>query len=186
MGDGEQVVVMPVTLVPLLVEPQAANHNTPPTTSKSLNLRILLVSLTDVAGFHTLRYQLRNVSLAMKASRMSGLLDYQARRFDGDGRTAPALPLLGGLLRLLIVWAQQLLQIRRELPFPNYAEDRSTGRDVLTHDAAGRRSDLVHHVGFHIHAAQGSLHPGLVVQHRGGAVAQNRPGRERQDCEGAK
>src|SRR5208337_518931 len=92
MGDGKQLAVTPVTVNALLLEPQAANHNTLPTTSNSLNLHILLVSLTDVAGRHPLRYQLRNVSLAMKTSWMSGLLDHQARRLDGDGRST--VPLL--------------------------------------------------------------------------------------------
>ena len=50
MGDGKQVVVTPVTVDALALEPQAASHSTLPTTSKSLNLRIQLVSLTDVAG----------------------------------------------------------------------------------------------------------------------------------------
>jgi len=50
MGDGKQLAVTPVTVNALLLEPQAANHNTLPTTSKSLNLHILLVSLMDVAG----------------------------------------------------------------------------------------------------------------------------------------
>ena len=86
--------VIPVTAVWLFVELQAAIHHTLATTSKSPNLRILLISLTDVAGFYPLRYQLRNVSLAMKASRMPGLLDHQARRVDGNRSTAVALPRL--------------------------------------------------------------------------------------------
>jgi len=50
MGDGKQLAVTPVMVNPLLLEPQAANHNTLPATSKSLNLHILPVSLMDVAG----------------------------------------------------------------------------------------------------------------------------------------
>src|SRR5271167_1242156 len=38
MGDGKQLALTPVTVDPLLLEPQAANHNTLPTASKSLNL----------------------------------------------------------------------------------------------------------------------------------------------------
>jgi len=55
IGDGKQLVVTPVTVVGLALEPQAPSHSKLPTTSKSPNLRILLVSLTDVAGLHILR-----------------------------------------------------------------------------------------------------------------------------------
>src|SRR5208283_1151867 len=175
MGDGKHVVATPVTADPLLLEPQAANHSTLPTTSKSLNLHILLVSLTDVAGRYPLRYQLRNKSLAMKASWMSGLLDHQARRLDGDGSSTVPLLLLLRLLRLLVIRAQQLLEIRRKLPFPCHAEDRASGSDVFAHDGAVGRGDFMHHIGFHVHAAQGPFHARLVVQHRCGAVAQDCP-----------
>src|SRR5271157_409680 len=78
IGEGKQVTVTPVT-VDVVVELQAAIHNTIPTTNKSANLRILLVSLPDVAGLYVLRYQLGNVCLAAKAARMSRLLDHQTR-----------------------------------------------------------------------------------------------------------
>src|SRR5271165_6519055 len=185
MGDGKHVVATPVTADPLLLEPQAANHSTLPTTSKSLNLHILLVSLTDVAGRYPLRYQLRNVSLAMKASWMSGLLDHQARRLDGDGRSTVPLLLSLRLPGLLVVRTQQLLQIRRKLPFPCHAEDRAGGRDVFAHDGAAGSGDLMHHIGFHVHTAQGSFHACLVVQHRCGAVTQDCPSRGSQNCEPA-
>lgn len=70
MGDGKQATVTPVTVDTLLLELQPAIHTTVPTTNKSANLRILLVSLPDVAGLYTLRYQLRDVCLAAKAARM--------------------------------------------------------------------------------------------------------------------
>ena len=71
MGDGKQLTLTPVIVDLVLLELQPAIHNTIPTTNKSANLRILLVSLPDVAGLYTLRYQLRDVCLAVKAARMS-------------------------------------------------------------------------------------------------------------------
>jgi hypothetical protein len=71
MGDGKQFTLTPVTVDLVLLELQPAIHNTIPTANKSANLRILLVSLPDVAGLYTFRYQLRNVCLAVKAARMS-------------------------------------------------------------------------------------------------------------------
>ena len=80
MGDGRQLTVTPVTVFGVLLELQPAIHNTIPTANKSANLCILLVSLPDVAGLYSLRYQQGNVCLAVKAARMSRLLDHQAGR----------------------------------------------------------------------------------------------------------
>src|SRR5208337_2361495 len=102
-GEGKQTVVTLVMVYAAVPPLQAANHSRLPTTSKSSTLRILLVSLTDVAGLHALRYQLRNVSLAMKTSGMSGLLDHQAGRLDGNGRATVPLPLLHRLPGLLVI-----------------------------------------------------------------------------------
>ena len=55
MGDGKQLVVTPVMVDGLELEPQAPSHRTLPTASKSMNLRIRLVPLTDVAGLYILR-----------------------------------------------------------------------------------------------------------------------------------
>ena len=105
IGDGKQFTVTPVT-VDTLLELQPAIHNTVPTANKSANLRILLVSLPDVAGLYTLRYQLRNVCLAVKAARMSRLLDHQAGCVDEDGPSTVALLLCSRLLCLLVVRAE--------------------------------------------------------------------------------
>ena len=71
MGDGKQFTLTPVIVDLVLLELQPAIHNTIPTANKSATLRILLVSLPDVADLYTLRYQLRDVCLAAKAARMS-------------------------------------------------------------------------------------------------------------------
>ena len=90
--DGKQVTVTLVTADLVLLELQAEIHNTIPTTKKSANLRILLVSLPDIAGLYILRYQLGNVRLAVKAARMSRLLDDQAGCVNEDrSSTVPLL-----------------------------------------------------------------------------------------------
>src|SRR5271165_3612449 len=91
MGDGRQLRVTPVTVFGVLLELQPAIHTTIATTNKSANLRILLVSLPDVAGLYAFGYQLRNVCLAVKTARMSRLLDHQAGGVNEDRPSTVAL-----------------------------------------------------------------------------------------------
>src|ERR1022692_502978 len=162
MGDGQVTVTDVIVDDPLPPPPQAAISVRLASTNTSPSFCTIVSPLADIAGLNALRHELWNVGLTVEAAHVSALREHDAWRFDHDRTAAPAGRLFagllcGGLLDLLVVRAEQLLEVGGELAFPSDAENRSSRRDELSHGTC-RRGDFMHDIGAIVHAAQRALH----------------------------
>lgn len=124
----------------------------------------------------------------MEAVEVAALIQDQTGSFDGHGSASRSGSALQALLlfvrlsclhRLLVVRAEKLLQVRRQLSFPGDGENGTARRNEFADFVAYRGRNFVHDIGLFVSTVHCCFHPCLIRKHGRDVVAEDRPHRQR-------